>query len=220
MAWRERYALNTRPFGEEPMPFLREVFEQPEQFALPAEQLRILCPGDGYGRNSLWLAQRGHAVVGLDLVPAAVGRALTAAVQSDVNYVAIPADISGLPFPLCRGTSFDAIVPAWIRLPEEDARRAWNAECMRCLRAGGVVVFIGGRRVTDAAAEQAQWPCSMRWKDFSTEDEVRLVGHKSRRHRRAAPTRPGRCRSAQHGTVLPGAARGLGAPGSPCSVAP
>lgn len=178
MDWHERYARYPRPFGEEPTPFLREAFENAATFGLPAATLRILCPGDGYGRNGLWLAQRGHSVIGLDLVPSAVGSALSTAIEAQVDYVAIPADISGSPFPLARASRFDAIVSAWMRLPEQGAREAWNTQCVRRLRNGGAVVFIGGRRVTDAGSEVAEWPNTMKWEDFSNDEEVRLIGHK------------------------------------------
>lgn len=189
MDWHDRYALNPRPFGEDPTPFLREVFEDPSCYGVPDETLRILCPGDGYGRNGLWLARQGHSVIGLDLVPAAVGSALSSAIDGGADYLAVPADLSGSPFPLARGTTFEAIVTAWMRLPDSSARCAWNTECARRLEAGGAVVFVGSRRVTDSGVEQREWPSSIAWQDFSTEDEVRMVGHRLHRHRHA-PTEP------------------------------
>ena len=180
MDWHERYARFPRPFGEDPTPFLREVFECPARFNLPTGPLRIFCPGDGYGRNGLWLARHGHSVVGLDLVPSAVSSALVVAGESELDYVAIPADISSSPFPIARQTRFDAIVSAWMRLPDRTSRVAWNAECARRLRQGGRIVFVGGSRVTDAATEMGEWPSSVTWRDFSDEDEVRLVGDRDR----------------------------------------
>ena len=178
MEWHDRYALNPRPFGEEPTPFLREVFEHPSSFGVPDRPLRILCPGDGYGRNGLWLARRGHSVAALDLVPAAVDAAMATAISEGVDYESIPADLSRPPVPLAPGATFDLIVTAWVRLVDPSARRAWNAECARRLGAGGAVILIGGRRVTDTPAEQSEWPRSLRWQDFSTDDEVRVIGRK------------------------------------------
>lgn len=178
MDWHERYALNPRPFGDAPTPFLRNVFEKREAFRIPSGKLRILCPGDGYGRNGLWLAQRGHSVIGFDLVPSAVRNALTAAIQADADYVSIPADVSGSPFPLSGDAVFDVVATVWMRLPQEQMRREWNAACTRHLREGGVIVFVGGRGVTDAETEQAEWPASVSWDDFSSETEVRLIGRK------------------------------------------
>jgi len=177
MEWHDRYALNPRPFGEEPTPFLREVFDDPSRFGVPDRQLRIFCPGDGYGRNGLWLARRGHSVAALDIVPAVVDSAMATAVDEGVDYVSIAADLSGSPLPLARGSTFDLVVTAWVRLVDPCARRSVNAECTDRLREGGSVVMIGGRRVTDTRSEQSEWPRSLRWQDFSTDDEVRMIGH-------------------------------------------
>ncbi len=178
MDWHDRYALNPQPFGIEPTPFLREVFEDPDSYGAPGGSLRILCPGDGYGRNGLWLARRGHSVVAFDLVRSAVARALSDATVANLDYLAIPADLSESPFPLSRGSSFEAVVLAWMRLPGEAARRSWNAECVRKLQAGGIIIFVGGQRVTGSLTEQKEWPPSISWLDLSTKDEVRMVGRK------------------------------------------
>ena len=178
MEWHDRYALNPRPFGEEPTPFLREVFDDPSRFGVPDRPLRIFCPGDGYGRNGLWLARRGHSVAALDLVPAVVDSAMATATEGGIDYESIAADLSCSPLPLARGSTFDLIVTAWVRLADPSARRSVNAECADRLTAGGSVVMIGGRRVTDARSERSEWPCSLRWQDFSTDDEVRMIGRK------------------------------------------
>lgn len=178
MEWHDRYALNPRPFGEEPTPFLREVFEHPSSFGVPDRPLRILCPGDGYGRNGLWLARRGHSVAALDLVPAVVDSAMATARAECLDYESVPADLARPPVPLAQDTTFDLIVTAWVRLADPSARRSWNAECTRRLGTGGSVIMIGGRRVTDTQAEQTEWPQSLRWQDFSTDEEVRVVGRK------------------------------------------
>lgn len=176
MEWHDRYELTPRPFGEEPTPFLREVFDHPSRFGVPHGPLRIFCPGDGYGRNGLWLARRGHSVAALDLVPAVVDSAMRTASEDGVDYVSIAADLSVPPYPLSHDAVFDLIVTAWVRLADPSARRCANAECIRRLRTGGFVVVIGGRRVTDAVTEQSEWPASLRWQDFSTDDEVRMIG--------------------------------------------
>lgn len=178
MDWHQRYARFPRPFGEEPTPFVREVFERPGDFGVCRGKMRILCPGDGYGRNGLWLARHGHSVVGVDLVPSAVASALAAAQSNGDDYVAIPADVSGSPFPLERQSRFDAIVSAWLRLPDERSRREWNSECWRRLRPDGWIVIIGGRQIAESVLEMSEWPEAVAWVDYSTEAEVRLVGQK------------------------------------------
>lgn len=109
---------------------------------------------------------------------AAVRSALDAAIEGDLAYLSVPADLSGSPFPLTRDFAFDAIASAWLRLPDLAARRFWNAECARRLVVGGTTVLIGGRGVTDAPTEQSEWPRTITWTDHSTSAEVRLIGRR------------------------------------------
>jgi SAM-dependent methyltransferase len=177
--WETRYAQHRRPFGEEPTPFVREVFSDPIEHGLPAGPLHILCPGDGYGRNGVWLAELGHTVTGLELVPSAVADARERARSVGADYRAIAADLTDLPIPLHPDESFDVIASAWVRLPRREDRVAWNRECRRRLVPGGRVVIVAGAAVTDAAAERAEWPTDISWNDRSTAVELRLVGRVS-----------------------------------------
>lgn len=58
--WDQRFAEPGYKYGTEPNAFLRE---QATRFA-PHSQ--ILVPGDGEGRNGVWLAQQGHSVTSVD----------------------------------------------------------------------------------------------------------------------------------------------------------
>ncbi|WP_246956855.1 methyltransferase domain-containing protein [Brachybacterium sp. Marseille-Q7125] len=174
--WHERYRHNPRPFGEEPTPFLREVMADPAAHRLPSGSLRILCPGDGYGRNGLWLARQGHCVVGFDVVDTAVTDAQAAALADDLAYAAVVADAARIPFPLPFPGPFDLVALIWLRLPTLEDRRACAAECARLLRPGGVVIIVSGQRVTTPAEEQELWSSQVDWADHSTDEEVRLLG--------------------------------------------
>jgi SAM-dependent methyltransferase len=179
MYWEDRYAMNPRPFGEEPTGFIRDVFAAPAAYGIhgtPADT-SILCPGDGYGRNGLWLARLGYRVTGLELVRSAVEDARTRVREDDcANYLPIQADLSRTPFPLPQGSGFDLIVSAWVHLPTEPDRRRCNTECLRLLREGGSIVIVTGALVTSAVQEADEWDPAMRWTDFSTPEEIRLIG--------------------------------------------
>ncbi|MGQ9723836.1 MAG: hypothetical protein ACUVVU_00460 [Tepidimonas sp.] len=58
--WDERFAGTEYKYGTEPNVFLRE---QAVRFAASCA---VLVPGDGEGRNGVWLARQGHAVTSAD----------------------------------------------------------------------------------------------------------------------------------------------------------
>jgi SAM-dependent methyltransferase len=179
MDWDARYTRNPRPFGEEPTGFVHDVFNAPATYGVHGdpEHMHVLCPGDGYGRNGLWLAGLGYQVIGLELVQSAVEDAHARAREGNsASYLPLQADLSHTPFPLPQGSGFDLIVSAWVHLPTEPDRRRCNTECLRLLREGGSVVIVTGALVTSAEQEAGEWDPAMRWTDFSTPEEVRLIG--------------------------------------------
>lgn len=58
--WNARYAQATYRYGQRPNDFLRE------QALLLKPCSRVLCLGDGEGRNGVWLAGQGHLVTTVD----------------------------------------------------------------------------------------------------------------------------------------------------------
>ena len=72
--WDDRFAEPGFKYGTQPNAFLRE------QAAVLAPCSRVLVPGDGEGRNGVWLAQQGHRVLSVD--SSAVGLAKAAALAS------------------------------------------------------------------------------------------------------------------------------------------
>ncbi|MCP5109293.1 MAG: methyltransferase domain-containing protein, partial [bacterium] len=75
--WEQRYS--SEGVGTtEPTAFLREIANR-----LPP-QSRVLDVGGGTGRNSLWLAERGHTVTIADISPRALELAGAAAAAADL----------------------------------------------------------------------------------------------------------------------------------------
>src|SRR5215472_13303607 len=66
--WDERYRGEGFAFGIEPNLFLASQSE----YLKPG--LRALVPGDGQGRNGVWLAQRGLLVDSVDVSPLATAK--------------------------------------------------------------------------------------------------------------------------------------------------
>ena len=67
--WNQRYAEPGYKYGTEPNAFLRETASR----LSPAGQ--VLVPGDGEGRNSVWLAAQGHQVLAVDLAEVGLAKA-------------------------------------------------------------------------------------------------------------------------------------------------
>lgn len=176
MDWEERYATYGRPFGELPNAFVQQVMEEEAFAGVLGSGSRILCPGDGYGRHGIALAQRGHRVVGLDISPTATRDARERALEASVEFTARTADLGQEPYPLAPGEAFDVIVPVWFRLPHHSARVSWNREAVRHLSSRGRILLVAGARVTSADGEAGEWPGGIAWEDHSTADEVRLIG--------------------------------------------
>lgn len=77
--WDERYEVDEALYGTAPSDFLRENahFIKPEA--------RVLCIGDGQGRNGVYLAQLGHRVVSLDQSGVGLTQARRLAAQRGVS---------------------------------------------------------------------------------------------------------------------------------------
>jgi SAM-dependent methyltransferase len=129
--WDERYAEAGWAYGTEPNDFLVEVAD-----AIPAGG-RVLCLGDGQGRNGVFLAGRGHAVTAMDLSSVGMerGRELSAARGVHVDFQV--GDLATYDLGVAR---WDAIVSIWVHLPSE-LRRAVHARVVRALAPGGVFLL-------------------------------------------------------------------------------
>lgn len=100
------------------------------------EGLRVLDLGSGTGKNSLFLAERGCVVEGIELSTTAVKIANQRAKEKQLDVVFIEGDISTkFPFP---SKSFDVLIDVVssnsLTQPE---RHAYIKECKRVLRSGG-----------------------------------------------------------------------------------
>ena len=130
ISWDERYAGETYGFGTEPNDFLRECAALP---ALASAGLRVLCIGDGEGRNGVWLAGRGHGVTTVDLSPVGVSKALRLADAHGVRLDAHAADLAS--WDLGRD-AWDLIVSVFCHMAPA-LRADVHARIARAVRPGG-----------------------------------------------------------------------------------
>ncbi|MBN8488743.1 MAG: class I SAM-dependent methyltransferase [Burkholderiales bacterium] len=133
--WNERFAAPGHKYGTEPNAFLRQ------QAALLAQASQVLVPGDGEGRNGVWLATQGHQVLALDYAEAGLAKARALADQQGVShrYSAQWADLADWTPPRQR---FDALVLVYCHLPSA-VRRVAHPQLASLLSPGGWCIVEG-----------------------------------------------------------------------------
>jgi len=129
--WDERYAAEPYAYGLEPNAFLAA------QGPRLAAGMRALVPGDGEGRNGVWLAAQGLEVDTLDLSARGVAKAKRLAAERGVTINALQADAVAWDWPEAR---YDLIALIFVHLVESQ-RRVVHAKALRSLKPGGLIVL-------------------------------------------------------------------------------
>ena len=129
--WNTRYATEDFVYSTQPNDFLVEVAPR------LAPRSRVLCIGDGEGRNSVWLAQQGHSVTALDVATQGMGKAARLARAAGVELRTVVADVTQ--YDLGRDC-WDAVASIFLHLPAR-ARRGVHRRCLDSLVAGGLFVY-------------------------------------------------------------------------------
>lgn len=129
--WDQRFSEPGFKYGTEPNAFLRE----------SAQRLNlgstVLVPGDGEGRNGVWLASQGHAVTSVDNSSVGLQKAQKLALENGVALKTALVDLADWsPEP----ASFDAVVLIYVHLPGSFRQRAHQA-LAKGLRPGGWLIL-------------------------------------------------------------------------------
>jgi SAM-dependent methyltransferase len=125
--WDQRFAEPGYKYGTEPNAFLRE---QATRLTAPAD---VLVPGDGEGRNGVWLAQQGHRVTAVDASAVGLQKARELAATQGVTVTTELADLGDWsPAP----ASVDAVVLIYTHLPGT-IRQGAHRRLAQGLRPGG-----------------------------------------------------------------------------------
>ena len=131
--WDGKYAGDQYHYGTEPSAFV----------VAQASHLRpggrVLCAGDGEGRNGVWLAGRGLDVTTIDPSTAGTRKARALAAGRGVSMEVIEA---ALPRYRLEPKSYDAAVLVFLHLRPED-RVGAHRSIARSLRPGGVLLLQG-----------------------------------------------------------------------------
>jgi SAM-dependent methyltransferase len=129
--WDERYSGDAYAFGMAPNVFLAA------QAHLLAPGLRAFVPGDGEGRNGVWLAERGLLVDSVDASPLGVAKARALAAVRGVHLNTEVADLRSWNWPR---DSYDIVAALFVHLFDEDRERLHPA-MLDALKPGGVLIL-------------------------------------------------------------------------------
>jgi SAM-dependent methyltransferase len=135
--WDNRYAATELVWGAGPNAFLPPLVE-----GLPVgSALDIAC---GEGRNSVWLAERGWDVTGIDFSPVAIEKAWLLAQDLPVTYEV--ADVESYE----PRQAFDLVILFYVHLMEADARSMFDMAAS-AVAPGGSLFGVGHalRNATD-----------------------------------------------------------------------
>lgn len=129
--WDQRFAEPGFKYGTEPNAFLHD---QAHRLS-PASQ--VLVPGDGEGRNGVWLATQGHSVTSVDSSAVGLQKAQTLAAS---RGVALRTEVVDLADWQPAAASFDALILIYTHLPAA-FRQTAHQRLAHGLRSGAWVVL-------------------------------------------------------------------------------
>ncbi|AOW11859.1 hypothetical protein LPB72_08710 [Hydrogenophaga crassostreae] len=125
--WDQNFSVPGYKYGTAPNTFLAG---QAHRIAAAG---KVLVPGDGEGRNSVWLAQQGCQVTAMDASEVGLQKALTLAAERGVAVQTVWGDLAEwAPAP----GQFDAVVLIYVHLPEP-IRLGAHRRLAAALRPGG-----------------------------------------------------------------------------------
>lgn len=128
--WDERYSSDDYAYGTEPNAFL----------AARASRLprgRMLCLGEGEGRNAVWLAEQGHEVTAVDASAVGLEKARRLAASRGTTITTVHADLAEYPI---EPGAWDGIVSIFCHLPLT-LRADLHRRCVAGLRPGGLMLL-------------------------------------------------------------------------------
>jgi trans-aconitate methyltransferase len=128
--WDQNFSAPGYKYGTAPNAFLAD---QATRLQVPSD---VLLPGDGEGRNGVWLAQQGHHVTAVDSSRVGLDKAKTLAQERGVNISTVLADLADWsPAP----ESADALVLVYLHLPPS-IRAGAHQRLMQALRPRGLLI--------------------------------------------------------------------------------
>ena len=129
--WDQVFDSDSYRYGTAPNAFVRAQAQQ-----LPPHS-RVLVPGDGEGRNGVWLASQGHTVLSVDGSAVGLAKARRLAAQQGVHIATLHTDFADwTPAP----ASADALVLTYVHLPPA-LRQSLHQRLRQALVPGGWILI-------------------------------------------------------------------------------
>lgn len=129
--WDQQFSTEHYKYGTAPNAFVVS------QAARIAPGSRVLVPGDGEGRNGVWLAEQGHDVTSIDGSAVGLEKTQTLARMRGVRITTVHADLVAWE-PVA--ASVDAVVSIYLHFPP-DVRTMIHAKFLHALRPGGLFLL-------------------------------------------------------------------------------
>lgn len=129
--WDQQFSGAGFKYGTRPNAFLLS------QASRLSSAARILVPGDGEGRNSVWLASQGHQVLAMDGSAVGLAKAQALAAEQGVRIATQLADLADWQPP---AGAFDALVLTYVHLPPA-IRASAHQRLADALRPGGLLIL-------------------------------------------------------------------------------
>ncbi len=129
--WDRSYGVSEYIFGTEPNRFLAS---QAHHFATGG---RVLVPGDGEGRNGVWLSGQGFDVTTVDASAAGVGKARALAAARGVKPSIQHSNLEEWDWP---SDAFDAVASIFVHFMPH-VRPRLHRRMLEALKPGGVLVL-------------------------------------------------------------------------------
>lgn len=129
--WDGKFSGDTYAYGTAPNAHL---LEQADHLFLGA---KVLVPGDGEGRNGVWLARQGMDVLSVDGSAVGLEKARRLAAASNVPLKTQQADLLAWDWP---EATFDGVVSIFLHFSAADRPRM-HAAMAAALRPGGILIL-------------------------------------------------------------------------------
>jgi SAM-dependent methyltransferase len=186
--WDQRYKDAGFSFGEAPNAFLAA------QRPLFNVGMSALVPGDGEGRNGVWLAELGLNVTTVDASPIGVHKANLLAAERGVTVDAQVADLTTWPWP---ESAFDVVVSIYLHFHSQE-RTTLHRHMLRALKPGGILILegytprqlvyraagaVGGPSEASMLFEPSDLAGDFEGLRFDLFEEVRVTLDEGKRHR-------------------------------------
>jgi cyclopropane fatty-acyl-phospholipid synthase-like methyltransferase len=134
--WNERFAGNEYLFGTDPNAFLASQRDRLKP------GMRALAIADGEGRNGVWLARQGLAVLSTDFSPVALEKANKLAAAAGVTLNTECVDLARWNWGAPR---FDVVVAIFVQFTAPPERARMFANIKQVLLPGGLLLLEGYR---------------------------------------------------------------------------